>query len=304
MGNARISPAELPAELAAPQDANDNFTYEIVGEMPKAALRAHAAASGSAKVYLADVQLAWQADGACRGAAAFDLEPGGKKSCPLNLPNGCELVHADIDGRAAAPIPNGPGKWNLPLVSARLPQRVEIVFRSKLADPLGCGRRDLAAPFLGDLSVAQTLWTVSCAPSLMFQTGRDEKAMTLAAQERIRFRVASAMIASAEKQLSPEDAEETLRWYQARTRRLYSALSAVRFELAFMSDPEFVRNLQKEIETTGQDQADFAERLGLSKAWAQAKAESRHPATRPISAARGPANLPAPPVSPLTARQR
>ncbi len=101
---------ELPAELAPMQDGNDYFTFEIVGDGPKAVLCTHAVASGPAKVYLADVQLAWQADGACRGTAVFDLDPGGEKFCPLNLPEGCELVHAAIDGRLASPVCNWSGK--------------------------------------------------------------------------------------------------------------------------------------------------------------------------------------------------
>ena len=86
-----LRPAELPAQLAARQDGKDNFAYEIIGETPKAVLHAQAAAPGSAKVHLADVQLAWQADGACHGTAVFDLEPGGQTFCPLESARGMRI---------------------------------------------------------------------------------------------------------------------------------------------------------------------------------------------------------------------
>jgi hypothetical protein len=270
-----LRPAELPATLAAPWDEKDNFAYEIMGETPKAVLHAQAAAPGSAKVRLADVQLAWQSDGACHGTAVFDLEPGGQKFCPLNLPEGCELVHAALDGQPAAPIPNGPGKWNLPLASERLPQRIEVVFRGVLADPLGYGPRDLSAAGLGDLPVSRTLWTVSIPQPLIFQPGKDENTATLNSQQWIRFRNAAEMIVSAENLLLSDNAEETLRWYQVRSRYLYSALSALQRGLALLPDSESVRKIKKEIETIDQDHADFAKRIGLAKVWTQAKAESR-----------------------------
>ncbi len=184
------------------------------------------------------------------------------------------MVHAAVDGQPAAPIPNGPGKWKLPLVSERLPQRIEVVFRGVLANPLDYGLRDLTAPGLGDLPVSRTLWTVSIPPPLIFQSGKDGNTVTLNRQQWIRFCNAAETIASAENFLLLDDAEETLHWYQARSRYLYSALSALQGELALMPDSESVRKLKKEIETIDQDQAEFARRIGLAKAWTQVKAES------------------------------
>ncbi|MGA2797845.1 MAG: hypothetical protein ABSE63_09720, partial [Thermoguttaceae bacterium] len=269
-----LRPGELPAPLAALQDGKGNFAYEIMGETPKAVLHAQAAAPGSAKVRLADVQLAWQADGAYHGTAVFDLEPGGQTFCPINLPEGCELVHAAIDGQPAVPIPNGAGKWKLPLASERLPQRVEVVFRGVLADSLRSGPRDLTAPGLADLPVGRTLWTVSIPPPLIVQSGKDENTTTWDGQQWIRIRNAAEIIASAENLLLSDDVEETLRWYQVRARYLYSALSALQHKLALMPDSESMRKLKKEIETIDQGQTEFAKRIGLAKAWAQVKAES------------------------------
>ena len=184
------------------------------------------------------------------------------------------MVHASIDGQPAATIPNGPGKWKLPLASERLPQRIEVVFQGVLADPLGYGPRNLTAPSLGVLPADRTLWTVSIPPPLIVQSGKDRNAVSLDSQQWIRIRNAAETIASAENLLLSDDAEETLHWYQARSRYLYSAISALQRELASMPDSESVRKFKKDIETIDQDQAEFAKRFGLAKVWTQVKAES------------------------------
>ena len=162
---------------------------------------------------LADVQLAWQADGACHGTAVFDLEPGGQTFCPFNLPEGYELVHASIDGQPAATIPNGPGKWKLPLASERLPQRIEVVFQGVLADPLGYGPRNLTAPSLGVLP-ADGLYGRFPPSASNYSSGKDRNAVSLDSQQWIRIRNVAETIASAENLLLSDDAEETLHWYR------------------------------------------------------------------------------------------
>ncbi len=54
-----------------------------------------------------------------------------------------------------------------------------------------------------------------------------------------------------------------------------STLAAMRREPALTADPELAREVLEEIETAQRDQAEFAQRIGLSKVWAEAKAESR-----------------------------
>ncbi|HET6880336.1 MAG TPA: hypothetical protein VFI31_09285, partial [Pirellulales bacterium] len=66
--------------------------------------------------------------GPLSGAAAFDLEPGGNVACPLSLAPGWQLVQVQVGGMEAVPVAAGPGKWRVPLHSARLPQRVEVAF--------------------------------------------------------------------------------------------------------------------------------------------------------------------------------
>ncbi len=232
-----LRPAELPEGLASDKDQKDSFTYQIVNQTPRAALRARTVLPDSASVGLADICMAWQADGLCSGRATFDLQPGGQMFCPLNLPDGYELVHLSIDGQPVAPFSLGPGKWKCPLISQRLPQSVDVVFRGVLSDPLRSGPREFSAPSLGNLPVTQTMWTILGPPSLVPECGKDAKTATPDQQQLLRFRNAVAMIASAEDLLPSDDAEETLRWYQIRRRSLTAARSALQNQLAAAATP-------------------------------------------------------------------
>jgi hypothetical protein len=160
------------------------------------------------------------------------------------------------------------------LVSERLPQRIEVLFRGALSDPLHSGPRKFIAPSLGNLPASQTLWTIFSPPSLEHEIGKEEKTATLIHQQWMRFRNAAATISSAENLLQSDDAEETLRWYQIESRRLTSAQAALQKELALMPVSESTEKLHKEIETIDQEQNDFAKRIGLTKVLTQVKTES------------------------------
>jgi hypothetical protein len=90
-----------------------------------AVLPAGSAASEEGRVRLADVRLAWQADGTWHGAAAFDVEPGKLTQCPLWLPKGCRLVQTTLAGTPVDPLPASGGGWLLPLTSEPAVQRGE-----------------------------------------------------------------------------------------------------------------------------------------------------------------------------------
>ena len=53
------------------------------------------------------------------------------------------------------------GEWRLNLNSDRLPQRVAVVYRGTIAAADRPGTHEFAAPTLGEIPVAQTLWTVA-----------------------------------------------------------------------------------------------------------------------------------------------
>ncbi len=161
---------------------------------------------GGASVSLADVRMAWQLDGSCRGAATFQVEPGKAAQCPLTLPAGFRLIEAAVGGTPMPPAALGPRAWLLPLSPERTTQRVEIVFDNSE----GCHKEDaeaetpeqgqqgrgieavggtpfssllrrrLRAPMLGDLPVRRTRWTVAGPSSLGVGEAEDAPAVETA----------------------------------------------------------------------------------------------------------------------------
>ena len=61
-------PQGFPASAVAYEVGNDKFQAVLAPEDQR---------EGVSKIHLADVRIAWRADGSCHGVASFDLEPGG-----------------------------------------------------------------------------------------------------------------------------------------------------------------------------------------------------------------------------------
>jgi hypothetical protein len=188
---------ELPPPAA--KRADDALVYAVAEEPGMAVLPAGAAASEEGRVRLADVRLAWQADGTCHGAAAFDVEPGKLTHCPLWLPGDCRLVQTTLAGTPVDPLPAPGGGWLVPLTSEPAVQRLEVLFTTGESDMAGWPespaetpsgpalsapaivsppasvlevldrrfslsgevRRRFHAPRLGDLAVLRTQWSVA-----------------------------------------------------------------------------------------------------------------------------------------------
>ena len=72
---------------------SDTVKYEVVGERWQAVCSPPQKSIATTRVVQADVRYAWQADGRCLGAAFFDLETAAALDCPLQLPEGFELLH-------------------------------------------------------------------------------------------------------------------------------------------------------------------------------------------------------------------
>ena len=175
---------------------------------------------GGASVSLADVRMAWQLDGSCRGETTFQVEPGKAAQCPLTLPAGFRLIEASVGGMPLPPTALGPRAWLLPLGPERTVQRMEIIFdnsegchkeEADAATPeqgrpvrgieivggtpfSAILRRRLRAPTLGDLPVRTTRWTVAGPSSL--RVGEAEGA---AALQTLSESVPPAALASAAK---------------------------------------------------------------------------------------------------------
>ena len=280
-----LKQAQLPEGFAAPPDAEAFVIYEA-GKGGRATLsRSHA--RENPRVRLADVQVAWQADGSCVGVARFDLEPGRSSECELWLPTGYSLLRVSLSGVPTEPVPAEPPSshvraWRLSLgraglVWAGLPQQIEVLFNGKSTDPARAAGRTFQAPTLGRLAVEQTLWTV-VGPSPL-EPGRPEDRSLVApwSHELSRLKSAAGLIESAST-VPGEDAEETLRWY----RRWAGRLVAARTALEHSSAPNGpTGKALEEIAAIDARQLQIARRLGVGVVYRRLKQEGVPPSEAP-----------------------
>ena len=158
----RMAPATLPEDMSTSLPGPESaVTLRAVGDHPQAVMTSVKAVVGAARVRLADVRLAPSVIGGWTAAAAFDLEPGGRSSCPVRLAAGWRLVAASVSGLAATPLPQDEGEWQVPLCSDRLPQRVELVLMSDTSPSSSIRRLPLPVVWLEGWAEEETLLTVN-----------------------------------------------------------------------------------------------------------------------------------------------
>jgi hypothetical protein len=254
---------DLPNAFSGSIDAKLFDVCEITGEKPQAVLRQQGQSRASPRVALADVRLAWQADGAWRGVATFDLSPGGASNFRLHLPLDSELVAATVDGLPIQPTPLASGDWQLNLNSDRLPQRVAVVYRGTLSTPDRPGMHEFAAPTLADVPVARTLWTIAGPSRFAAGQSAEKEPIGTLEQHWIRFREIAALIDQSAGLFS-EDNEETRRWYQLYVRYWANARTAVLREWLPRSPSDRDLAMRAEMESLERRQTLFAERLEMS----------------------------------------
>jgi hypothetical protein len=259
-----LEDVKLPQVFAG---AIDPLLFDIckaTSDRPEAVLRQQGQNNASPRISLADIQVAWQTDGAWRAVAAFDLVPGGISVCPLQLPPGSEMISASIDGIPARAQSLKQGGWQLNLHSDRLPQRVTVVYRGTMAEADGPGTRDFAAVLLGEIPVEQTLWTVSGPTCFALGESAEKDPLRAAEREWLRLRRLDDVIDRAANLFS-EDNTETWRWYRLHLRYWAAARSAVLRQLLPISQTGAGRAMQKELETLENRQRKLAARLEMSE---------------------------------------
>jgi hypothetical protein len=256
--------AKLPQAFAGAIDPLQFNVLEATGERPEAVLRQQEQNNASPRIALADIQLAWQTDGAWRAVAAFDLVPGGISTCPLQLPPGSELVSASIDGIPARAQPAKQGGRQFDLHSDRLPQRVTVVYRGTMPDADGPGTRDFAAAMLGEIPVEQTIWTVSSPTCFALGESAEKDLIREAEREWLRLQRLDDVIDRAANLFS-EDNAETWRWYRLHVRYWAAARAAVLRRLPPISQTGPGRAMQKELESLENRQRKIAARLEMSE---------------------------------------
>jgi hypothetical protein len=209
-----LSRATLPPDWAA-IDSGDaaRRVFRVDGDHFQASLRGVQRGEATAQVKLADIHIAWQADGNCHGVACFDVEPAGATSCLLEMPAGHQLVHAAIENLPAQLVDLGDRRWRATLGPAQLPQRLEIVFAGPYNER-GALKR-FSAPRLPELKVSETLWTVyGPQPYVTADARSHTEHLDTAQQELHRLRSIAAIAQLPAEILGEHLPEEIARWYQ------------------------------------------------------------------------------------------
>jgi hypothetical protein len=134
----------------------DATAYEIVADPWKAMLQPAGGIEPSSRIRLADLRMAWEGDGSCRGLALFDAEIEKSAALPLWLPAGARLLHLTAGGVPIDPVRTRQGAWLVPLAADSQPQRVEVLFTAGA---------DATADDLATESAPATAAPVSQAPS-------------------------------------------------------------------------------------------------------------------------------------------
>ena len=149
---------------------SDAVKYEVVGEPWQAVSLPPQRTIATTRVVQADVRYAWQADGRCLGAAFLDLETAAALDCPLQLPEGFELLQLTVDGLPVDALRGAGGTWTVPVTSQASVSRVQLLFFAASALPpapaVWTRRCAFSAPKLGDLPVERIVWTIA-APSTL-----------------------------------------------------------------------------------------------------------------------------------------
>ena len=219
-----LARAALPAEFVSrPGKSESDAVYQVSSAHFQAALKNVARAKSAIHARLADVRVAWQADGTCQGVAAFDVEPEGAASCVLELPRGYRLLHATVDCLPALLAGLEPQRWRLALGSRQLPARIEVAFAGAVAASGGAKRFE--APQLVDVEVDTTLWTVSGPAAERLRRDPAQRLASAGEQDLDRLRSIVSVVELPPEMIGEHLAEEIVRWYQPWKQR-YSAWRA------------------------------------------------------------------------------
>jgi hypothetical protein len=121
-----IDPASRDNEPRPPQDRVEHF--EVIGEHPQAILQRSPIRAPAVRVLLAEHRVFLPAGGqqTIASLATLDILPDGQADFAVQVPPGLRLIEVLVEGRLVQPIYRGGGVWNVPLVHAASPQRIEI----------------------------------------------------------------------------------------------------------------------------------------------------------------------------------
>ncbi|MFT5526864.1 MAG: hypothetical protein ACI9HK_004844, partial [Pirellulaceae bacterium] len=147
----RLLPITLPDKREAYRISGPN-AFATIRRIDRGEDMSHA------QVRLQDVHIAWNERGKCYGTASFDVEPEGRATCTLKMPETFKLVNATVATLPASLQALQGNRWRIRLGPEQLPQRIEIVFRGAVGG--GATTTVLPMPLLEGIDVERTLVTV------------------------------------------------------------------------------------------------------------------------------------------------
>ncbi|HJS06761.1 MAG TPA: hypothetical protein VJ809_03850 [Pirellulales bacterium] len=257
-----LKPATLPAGLLQTPIKRETLqTFLRAAEQFRAELRSVEKIADDVQVRLADFAVSFSRDGGCYTAASFDIEPAGRTSCRLALPDGSRLVHISVDGCPLRLAPAGDQRWLIPLSGGRLPQRIELLYSGQW---IGAVTRSaiLEGPKLIGVPIERTLWTVAAPPRAGAAMVNEVEPLTPLQQEATRYESTAGLIESAAATLAEVASEETPRWYTAWAQRMIAARESLARQESLSEESALDPDLTARMDLVDQDQDRLAERLG------------------------------------------
>jgi hypothetical protein len=205
-----LAPTTLPEELSITADFSMTI-YRIAGGEPQAVLQAPDQAAGILRASLANVYVAWRADGSCRGLMLADVRPAGASHCLVEMPEPLALEAVRVDGRLIAAGRQSEKTWRVALPSRWRPQRLELLFSApKESINVERSRIRLVAPTIEGAAVGRTLWTIFSPDGRRATTGA-ASAREIGVKERQRIRVESIARLLADDAWAPNEPGESWR---------------------------------------------------------------------------------------------
>jgi len=236
-------------------------TYRVTGLEPLARLKSVEHVADSPHVRLAEVRIAWSAEGRSRGLATFDIEPADSASCLVELPTECRLWQATVEGLCATPLPAGERQWRIPLLDRQFPQRVSLLFEAPLSAESSWGAAEIPAPVISGMPTDRTLFSIAAPPTAGAGEVLRGKSLGAANYELACLGSLSAMLNLPSDRASAARASDVRAWYQVRLRSWRSTRDELRRQATSSM------TLTTEIATLQRECGEAAERLGTTDLW-------------------------------------
>jgi hypothetical protein len=204
----------LPPMFRLAQEQTEGWeSYEILGTQFHAAVQRIERAAGFPQVRLADVRVFWTGAERYVGTVAFDIEPAGTTHGVVRTAENMQILGTFVDGVPVFPEQVAPDQWRLPLGPPQLPQRLEFVYRSRFSQPVGRRPLHFESPWIEDLPVAETLFTIRVPwREAAWLAAAPEYPTTDARQELARLGASAAMVDSAFNLAAEGGATEAEDW--------------------------------------------------------------------------------------------